>query len=381
MADHDQKQTLFRKKILNNKFMIYTIMIFIMSITLFSLSKIEFMLKPLATVIGAIFLPIMLAGVCYYLFNPLIDFMERKGVKRVISIILLYLVLIGIITGIILSVIPPLKSQIQDLVDRTPKLVEEVQDLTKNVTESEAFEKAKDSIGADLGKFTKKFSQKASEYISDFSEGVASVVGTITEVVLAIVMLPILLFYMLKEGRKLPRFIVEHLPNGMRTETSRILHDMNHGLSSYIRGQIIVAICVGTLFFFGYLVIGLNYPLLLAVIAMITNVIPYLGPIIAVSPAIVIAIVHSPFMLLKLAIVWVIVQLLESKGISPQVMGKSLHVHPITVIFVILVAGDLFGVVGLILAVPGYTVLKVIATHIFQFIRLRSKLYNQSAKE
>jgi predicted PurR-regulated permease PerM len=136
-----------------------------------------------------------------------------------------------------------------------------------------------------------------------------------------------------------------------------------------------VAICIGVLLFIGYLIIGLDYALLLAIIAMVTNVVPYLGPIIAIIPAIIIAFITSPFMLVKLAIVWAVVQLLEGKVISPQIMGRSLDIHPITVIFVILTAGNLFGIVGIILAVPGYAVLKVIITHIYQFIRLNSTMY------
>jgi predicted PurR-regulated permease PerM len=150
---------------------------------------------------------------------------------------------------------------------------------------------------------------------------------------------------------------------------------MNHALSAYIRGQIFVAICIGVLLFIGYLIIGLDYALLLAIIAMVTNVVPYLGPIIAIIPAIIIAFITSPFMLVKLAIVWAVVQLLEGKVISPQIMGRSLDIHPITVIFVILTAGNLFGIIGIILAVPGYAVLKVIITHIYQFIRLNSTMY------
>jgi predicted PurR-regulated permease PerM len=103
--------------------------------------------------------------------------------------------------------------------------------------------------------------------------------------------------------------------------------------------------------------------------------VPYLGPIIAIIPAIIIAFITSPFMLVKLAIVWAVVQLLEGKVISPQIMGRSLDIHPITVIFVILTAGNLFGIIGIILAVPGYAVLKVIITHIYQFIRLNSTMY------
>jgi predicted PurR-regulated permease PerM len=81
-------------------------------------------------------------------------------------------------------------------------------------------------------------------------------------------------------------------------------------------------------------------------------------------------------MLLKLIIVWTVVQLIEGKFISPQIMGRNLHIHPITIIFVILTAGNLFGVIGIILAVPGYAVLKVIIAHLFEELKTRSELYN-----
>ncbi|MBO1914141.1 AI-2E family transporter, partial [Microvirga sp. 3-52] len=111
-------------------------------------------------------------------------------------------------------------------------------------------------------------------------------------------------------------------------------------ISSYIQGQILVAICIGIMVTIGFYIIGMEYALLLGVLAMFTSVVPYLGPLIAITPAVIIAIVTSPFMLVKLAIVWTIVQLIDGKFISPQIMGKSLSIHPITIIFVLLTAGS-----------------------------------------
>ncbi|MFC7391893.1 AI-2E family transporter [Scopulibacillus cellulosilyticus] len=381
MEPRKAKGTFFREKILNNKFVVWVMIILIMSVTIFALSKIVFILKPVIIFIETIFLPVLLAGVCFYLFNPIINFLEKIGIKRIISILILYLVIIGIIALIIGSVIPPLRDQIQSLIDNIPKLTHEVQTIIKQVTQSKLVEKAGTSINSDISKIAKNVSGDLSKYVSNFSQGIVSFVGTLTEVILSIVVLPFLLFYLLKDGRKLPNYIVKFLPNQSQDEAKEILGDMNHALSAYIRGQIFVAICIGVLLFIGYLIIGLPYALLLAVIAMVTNVVPYLGPIIAISPAIVIAFVTSPFMILKLAIVWVVVQLLEGKVISPQVMGKSLHVHPITVIFVILTAGNLFGIVGIILAVPGYAILKVIVTHVYRFIRLHSGMYSDAKIE
>ncbi|MED3853337.1 AI-2E family transporter [Priestia megaterium] len=375
MEPRPQKGTFFREKILNNKFVVYTIIIFILSMTIFSLSKIGFILIPISIFIKTIALPIILAGICFYLFNPLVDFLERKGVKRIISILVLYIVIIGALAIIISSVIPSLKNQVDRLIDNIPELTHDVQHAVTNLSNNRYVEQGLQSANTDLDKLSKDASKHLSKYVSGFSSGIVNFVGTITEIILSVAVLPFILFYLLKDGKNLPNYIVKLLPNRSRSEAKFILADMNHALSAYIRGQIFVAICIGVLLFIGYLIIGLDYALLLAIIAMVTNVVPYLGPIIAIIPAIIIAFITSPFMLVKLAIVWAVVQLLEGKVISPQIMGRSLDIHPITVIFVILTAGNLFGIIGIILAVPGYAVLKVIITHIYQFIRLNSTMY------
>ncbi|WP_129706034.1 AI-2E family transporter [Priestia megaterium] len=375
MEPRPQKGTFFREKILNNKFVVYTIIIFILSMTIFSLSKIGFILIPISIFVKTIALPIILAGICFYLFNPLVDFLERKGVKRIISILVLYIVIIGALAIIISSVIPPLKNQVDRLIDNIPELTHDVQHAVTNLSNNRYVEQGLQSANTDLDKLSTDASKHLSKYVSGFSSGIVNFVGTITEIILSVAVLPFILFYLLKDGKNLPNYIVKLLPNRSRSEAKFILADMNHALSAYIRGQIFVAICIGVLLFIGYLIIGLDYALLLAIIAMVTNVVPYLGPIIAIIPAIIIAFITSPFMLVKLAIVWAVVQLLEGKVISPQIMGRSLDIHPITVIFVILTAGNLFGIIGIILAVPGYAVLKVIITHIYQFIRLNSTMY------
>src|SRR5690625_7658496 len=102
-----------------------------------------------------------------------------------------------------------------------------------------------------------------------------------------------------------------------------------------------------------------------------TSVVPLRGLTIAVSPTIIIAIADSPFMLLKLAFVWVAVQFLEGHFISPNIMGRTMQIHPLTIIIVLLVAGNLFGIVGVILGIPGYAILKVITVYLFDKFKSR----------
>lgn len=210
-----------------------------------------------------------------------------------------------------------------------------------------------------------------SDTLGGVANGIGKVVSTLTGLVLAIVTVPFILFYLLKDGEKLPQYILKLLPPRMREDAAQVMKEADKQISAYIQGQILVAICIGLMISIGFLIIGMEYALLLGVLAMITSVVPYLGPIIAITPAAIIAVVTSPFMLVKLAIVWTVVQLVEGKFISPQIMGKSLHIHPITIIFVLLTAGSLFGVPGVILGIPGYALLKVLVTHMYKLFKRR----------
>ena len=173
------------------------------------------------------------------------------------------------------------------------------------------------------------------------------------------------------EGEKMPKFILRIFPPFMRERIGEVLHDMDKQISSYVQGQILVSFCIGVMVTIGFLIIKMPYALLLGFLAMITSVVPYLGPAIAVTPAAIIAIVHSPWLLVKLIIVWTVVQLIEGKFISPQIMGKSLSIHPITIIFVLLTSGALFGVPGVVLGIPGYALIKVLITHLYRLFKER----------
>ena len=201
--------------------------------------------------------------------------------------------------------------------------------------------------------------------------GVTGFVTTLTGIVLSLVIVPFILFYLLWEGEKMPKFILRLFPPRMRKFVGEVMGDMDHQISSYIQGQILVSICIGIMVTIGFLIIDLDYALLLGALAMLTGVVPYLGPVIAITPALIIAIVTSPWMVVKVGIVWTIVQLVEGKFISPQIMGKSLSIHPITIIFVLLTLGSLFGIVGVILGIPIYALVKVLIQHFYELFKVR----------
>ncbi|QJD83117.1 AI-2E family transporter [Cohnella herbarum] len=361
--------------LMNQKVILFLVVVLLISLNILVLDKISYVFHPFIVIFETVFLPFLLTGVAYYLLNPIVDYLELRKIKRVYSIIVLYLVIITILTLVVMKVVPLLSEQITSLIVQFPNYSQDAKLKFEELIGNEYFNELQDTLGIDSSKLVNDFSGRASEVLNNAWSGIGNLVGRITETVLAIITVPFILFYLLKDRKKLSPFVLSFLPTSLRQRSFGVMLEMNQQISSYIRGQIVVSLCIGVLLYIGYLIIGLDYSLVLAVIAACTSIVPYLGPVIAITPALIVAMMTSPFMLLKMVIVWTIVQLIEGKFISPQIMGKTMHVHPITIIFVIIAAGNLFGIIGIILAVPGYAIIKVIATHLFRWFKARTGLY------
>ncbi|WP_059049478.1 AI-2E family transporter [Paenibacillus senegalimassiliensis] len=366
----------FKKFFLNNRFVLFLLIVLLISLNILVFSKISFVFTPITVLVKTILLPIILTGAIYYLLNPLVDWLEKKRVRRAYTITGLYLLIAGLITLLVMTVVPLVQEQIMSLVENFPGYMTEAQEQFALLIGSNLFHQIQETSGFNFNDLTRSLTEQGSDLLNNAWSGIGGFLGAVKNVVLAIITVPFILFYLLKDGKKLPQFILRYVPIRLRSQTHHVMTEVNGQISSYIRGQIIVSFCIGVLMYIGFVIIGLDYSLTLAIIASFTSIVPYLGPAIAITPALIIAIVTSPIMLVKLIIVWTVVQLIEGKFISPQIMGKSLSIHPITIIFVILTAGNLFGVLGIILAVPGYAVLKVIFSHLFQWFERRSRLYD-----
>ncbi|WP_040983176.1 AI-2E family transporter [Oceanobacillus jeddahense] len=377
MKSVNDKIDLFKRFFLNNRFVVFLVILLLIGLNILIFTHISFVFTPFVVLLKTVLLPIILSAILYYLLNPIVNYLEKKNVKRIYSIFGLYLIIIAILTILISSVFPFLRDQITSFITSLPPFISDIETMVNDFVGGNFVNQFQLVEYIDLQGFATQISDRSLDIVNSAFSNIGSVIGAVTEIVLAIVTLPFILFYLLKDGEKLPGYFLKFLPVSMRQPTFVILKEMNHQISSFIRGQIIVAFCIGVLMYIGFTIIRLEYAPVLALIAAFTNVVPYLGPAIAITPALIIAIVTSPFMVIKLIIVWTIVQLIEGKFISPQIMGRNLRVHPITIIFIILTAGNLFGVVGILLAVPGYALLKVFVTHAFEFFKIRSHLYEE----
>ncbi|MEQ6353086.1 AI-2E family transporter [Lysinibacillus sp. M3] len=383
----DERSNFFSTKFIRfigGKNLFFTlIVLLLLACVIFMFQKVSFIFTPLKVLFEVVILPGVLAIIGYYLLRPILGLFERWRIPRVWGIFLLYIILIGIITLLVVLVYPFLRDQFTNLAQEFPgyfmAFTQNIAEFLNNARLNEYLDKVNLNYDSMVENFTTDMVDTVKDTAANLAQGVASgitgFVSALTGIVLSLVTVPFILFYLLKDGKKLPSFIIKICPPRMRKEVTEILQDMDKQISSYIQGQILVSMCIGAMVTIGFLIIGMKYALLLGFLAMITSVVPYLGPVIAITPAVIIALVTSPFMLIKLAIVWTVVQLIEGKFISPQIMGKSLSIHPITIIFVLLTAGSLFGVPGVILGIPGYAILKVLVTHLFKLYKKRYNRY------
>ena len=315
--------------------------------------------SPLIIIAQTIFLPLLLGGVLFYLSRPLLKVFENRGWKRWTGILAIF-VLIAFVLWIFSSMVGPLiTKQVNSLVDDAPKITRDVEQMARVALDQknrlpEAIEKSIDDQSGKISDIAKGFGNWVVVFVQSFAQGL-----------FALILVPFFLFYILKDHERFAPFIAGFFRGEQRTWIRKTLADIDTTLKAYIQGQLLVSLAVGIMLFIGYLIIGLDYALLLALFGTVTNVIPFLGPFIAVVPALIVGYVQDPTMAIYVAIVMLVAQQIESNLISPNVMGKALDIHPLTVITIILAAGNIAGLWGIILAIPVYAIIKTILKNIY----------------
>ncbi|HCW8574459.1 TPA: AI-2E family transporter, partial [Staphylococcus aureus] len=175
------------------------------------------------------------------------------------------------------------------------------------------------------------------------------------------------LIYMLKDHEKFIPAVAKFFKGERKVFFVDLLTDLNFTLKSYIQGQVTVSVILGIFLYIGYSIIDLPYIPLLVLFAGVANLIPFLGSWLSFAPAAILGIIDSPTTFIWVCIITLIAHQLEGNIITPNVMGKSLSIHPLTIIVVILAAGDLGGFTLVLIAVPLYAVLKTVVSNIFKY--------------
>jgi predicted PurR-regulated permease PerM len=345
------------KDIVNNNFFRIGFALLLVILIIGTSINYAFIFHPFITVLKLLFFPLLITGVLYYLLRPVVQFLVSKRIPKSLAILLIYLAGIALLTMSFYFIAPIIKNQLTEFILQCPSLVRSIADKAIEMTESDWFKQYFGDLNVDIHQY-------AAPVIDYFRISIQGALSFVTNAIILAVIVPFILYYLLKDDKKIAGGMVRLLPQSRQLGSKRLLIKIDNTLSNYVRGQITVAACVGVLLLAGYLIIGIDYAILLALAAVVTNFIPYIGAFIAAAPAVLVAVAHSPAMLVKVIVVMVIAQQIEGNIVSPQILGKHLEIHPLTIILLVLCAGSLFGPLGLIMAVPFYAVGKIFAVHI-----------------
>lgn len=347
-------------KFLGGKNIIFTLAVLILIGIMFLLySQLTFILNPIVTMLTAVLTPLIISFILFYFLSPIVDFVEKRGAPRLAAIIGLYIVVIGLIVLLLVWLIPILQDQLEDLINALPALFDDVQYFVTNLANNFLTTDSQQDAFQQVLDYFSNIETNFINYLSDGFSGIGTVISSVTNAVLILFMVPIILFFLLKDGSMFLEGFMKKVPPQKRKDTASILASIDSQVGDYVKGQILIAFINGIMMFIGFSVIGLNYSGVLAVAGGILSFIPYLGPTLTFLPAVFIALSASFFMVVKLMIVWVIIQFVEGNLVEPNVMGNRLNVHPVSIIFILLIMGELLGLVGMLIGVPLYAILRV----------------------
>jgi putative permease len=310
--------------------------------------------------VDSMLLSFVLAFVVNYLLTPIIDVLERRGVPRRASVLIPFLGT-GVLLGFaIYAVVPLISSQASTLGGQWPKYQA---DLTKLIVSTE--NEFKDYFRLYNASFSGNINNWIIDKTGELSSALPSALsGSLTVLALT----PIFAYFMLQDGRTMSRKLLSLVPNNLFESALNFNHQLNEQMGGFIRARFLEAAIVGIVVWLGLQVSSFPYAMLMGVIAGMTNLIPYIGPVIGAVPAILIAL-FSPDALMRDSMSWTLVvvisvyffaQLVDMLFIIPMVVARIVNLHPVTVIVVIIIGSQLMGILGMVISIPVASAIKLI---------------------
>ena len=296
-----------------------------------------------------------------FILEPLVIKLEYKGFNRLFSIILIFASSIILVAAVFSYLVPNLALQMKQFV-KTMQVIsihEQILSVEKEIYNYLPF--------FELGQLSKRFEEFISSGIIHSFDKITTFLSSIISIIVLVVIVPFITFFLLKDNKEILRGIVRVLPNRYFEMSYWILKKVTIQLGRYVRGWIFDAAFVGIACGLGYYVLGINSALPLGLISGLGHLVPYFGPIIGGVPAIVISVIQYgnfsqvPLILMLIAIVYII----DNGIVQPYVFSKSVDMHPIVIILLILIGSQLFGVAGMLFSIPLATVIRTAAKEIY----------------
>lgn len=293
-----------------------------------------------------------------YFFDPLYRYLIHKKFPKVFAIIIVFGIIIALLILTIFFLIPSLINQLNILYKEIPKFIENYQNLILSIKP----QLSKFIDPADVETLLKENLSELQKGVLGFSQSIIIYLSNIvSSITFGIVIVPLILFYLMRDMFKFKENLYIFVSKKNKKEFKEVLEEIDHIVSGFIRGRIIVCFIVGTLIGIGLYFLNLKFALIIGIVSGVFNFIPYLGPIVGVVLALVFALGSSWWTLLMIVVLFVLVNQLEAIYLNPNILGKGLGLHPLTVILSMLICGQLLGILGVLVAVPLAAILKVLA--------------------
>lgn len=307
-----------------------------------------------------------LAYLFAYLFNPLVELSRRRGIPRGVGIglvfvlVVLFLILASVLLGTIVQ-------QLLEFTRRLPELVQTLQASLRSLIASLEQFRSTPQVGEIIDRGTAAVQEALSSIAGrlvtllqgsglNILTGAVGIVGNVLQFFLVF----IIGGYMLASFPQIGRTLTELLPRRVQPLALDLAKDVNQAVGGYIRGQLVIALAVGTMVGIGLAILGIPLALTLGFLSAIFNVVPYLGVIISIVPALLLAAQFGLLKVLLVVLVFAVANQVESTVLSPMILSRSTDLHPVTVVLAILAGAALFGILGALLAVPVAAFLKLL---------------------
>lgn len=343
-----------------SKLMFWTSEVLLLTIIFFIWRQMGDMITPIVSVVNTILIPFLVGGFLYYITNPLVKFLQDKlKINRMIGILITLSLLFGLIALGVIYLLPILINQLSSLINSTQGLYWEIQSFVNQLSKNPLFRNL--NIQSTIQQLNLSYVDILQNILNSVTNSLGSVLSAVVNTLMILIMTPIFLVYFLMDGHKLLPMLERTVLKRDKLNISSLLTNLNATVARYISGISIDALIIGALAYIGYSVIGLKYALVFAIFSSLANLIPYVGPSIGLIPIVITYAFTDPQKMVAALIYMLIIQQVDGNILYPRIVGGVMKVHPITIMVLLLLSSNIYGVLGMIVAIPTYSILKEIA--------------------
>lgn len=315
-----------------------------------------------AWTVRVIFPPLILAGAIVFILNPVVTWLQRRGVHRALGTLATYVGIAVVLSGVGFGLRPIVAHQVDEFREQWPEVRDKVNQWVDDraaASKGKPYEFTRDELY--------DFFSTGNRSIGEQVERVRDLGVRVFHVLLILVLGPVLAFYLLVDLPHVRRVAEGLVPARARDEVMVVARRLNRAIGGFFRGQVLVALIVGILCSVGLAAIRLPFWLLIGMIAGLFNMIPLVGPWIGGVPGVIVALTtREPITAVWVVVIMAAAQQIDNHFITPTVMKWTVKLHPAAVILALVAGGTLAGFAGLLLAVPTAAVLKILASHLWR---------------